>query len=267
MKVRLVGLVALCCALALIASFAVSNSGRSQTQKASTGTSLSQAEQDLLTEINSARANPGQYATYLENLKPLFKGKEYARPGQPALLTEEGWTAVQEAIGFMRAAKPLGPLGMSSGLNLAAQVHVKDQAAAGTTGHQGTNKSLIEERVKPYGIWQGAIGENLSYGKESARERVLTWLIDDGFASRGHRRRLLSNDYKVGGLACGAHPEFGTMCCLTLAGAFTDMQPAKTMTANANTSTKATKASTANKNANSSTQTNKSKPTSGKAPE
>jgi uncharacterized protein YkwD len=237
------------------------------------GASLSQAEQELLTEINMARGNPGQYATYLENLKPFFKGKEYKPAGRQALLTEEGWTAVEEAIGFMRAAKPLGPLGMSAGLSLAAQGHVKEQGGTGTTGHQGTNKSLIEERVKPYGIWQGAIGENLSYGTESPRERVLTWLIDDGFATRGHRKRLLSNDYKVGGLACGAHPQWGTMCCLTLAGTFTDMQPAKTTTANAsaskatNTSTQTNKSSTASKNANTSTQTNKSKPTSGKAPE
>jgi hypothetical protein len=63
--------------------------------------------------------------------------------------------------------------------------------------------------VKPFGTWQGAIGENLTYGNESARERVLTWLIDDGFASRGHRKRLLSSEYKVAGLACGPHPEFG----------------------------------------------------------
>ena len=267
MRVRQVGLFGLCCALAFVASFAVSNSGRSQTQKGSTGTGLSQAEQDLLTEINLARANPGQYATYLENLKPLFKGKAYTRQGLPALLTEEGWSAVEEAITFLRAAKPPGPLGMSSGLNLAAQVHVKDQAGSGTTGHQGTNKGRIEERVKPYGIWQGAIGENLSYGNESARERVLTWLIDDGFASRGHRKRLLSNDYKVGGLACGAHPQWGTMCCLTLAGAFTDMTPAKAATASANTNTNTTKAPTASKNSNSNTQTNKPKPTSGKVPE
>ena len=87
---------------------------------------------------------------------------------------------------------------------------------------------MIEDRVKPFGTWQGAIGENLSYGKESARERVLTWLIDDGVASRGHRKRLLSADYKVAGLSCGPHPSFDTMCVLTLAGGFIDLPPAKT---------------------------------------
>jgi uncharacterized protein YkwD len=227
MKGRLVGLAALCGTLALIASFSGTNSGRPQTTRTSTATGLSQAEQDLLTEINLARANPGTYASYLGNLKPFFKGKEYQPTGRPALTTQEGWVAVEDAIKFLRATKPLAPLTASNGLSLSAQSHVKEQGGAGTTGHKGADNSLIEQRVKPFGNWQGAIGENLTYGNDSARERVLTWLIDDGFASRGHRKRLLSNDYKVAGLSCGPHPQYGSMCCLTLAGGFTDLPPAK----------------------------------------
>jgi uncharacterized protein YkwD len=249
MKVRLVGLTALCCALALIVSLSGRNPSRAQTKKTSTATVLSQAEHDLLTEINQARANPGTYASYLENLKPFFNGKQYQPKGRLALTTQEGWAVVDEAIRFLRATKPLAPLSESTGLSLSALAHVKDQGGTGTTGHKGTDNSLIEQRVKPFGKWQGAIGENLAYGNESARERVLTWLIDDGFATRGHRKRLLSSDYKVAGLSCGPHPEFGTMCCLTLAGGFTDLQPAK---------------STTTTKANSGTQTNKSKTTSGK---
>jgi len=251
MKVRLVGLMALCCALALIVGSAAWNSSLSQTQMPSNGPALPQAEQELLTEINQARANPGTYATYLENLKPLFKGNEYRAAGRPALMTQEGWSAVDDAIRFLRATKPLGPLSSSTGLNLAAQVHIKDQAGSGSTGHTGSNSSLIEQRVKPFGTWQGAIGENLAYGNESARERVLTWLIDDGFASRGHRKRLLSTDYKVAGLACGPHREYVAMCCLTLAGGFMDLQPSKPTT----------KTTTPSKT---DSQTNKSKP-SGKS--
>ena len=230
MKVRLFGLLALCCALTLMVGWSGWNSSLSQAQKGSNPPGLPQAEQDLLTEINQARANPGTYATYLEKLKPLFKGNEYRATGRPALMTQEGWSAVEDAIKFLRATKPLGPLAASTGLNLAAQSHLKDQSGSGFTGHTGSNRSLIEQRVKPFGTWQGAIGENLAYGNESARERVLTWLIDDGFASRGHRKRLLSSDYRVAGLACGAHPQYVAMCCLTLAGAFTDLQQTKPTT-------------------------------------
>jgi hypothetical protein len=81
---------------------------------------------------------------------------------------------------------------------------------------------MVEDRVKPYGNWSGGIGENLTYGAQSARERLLTWLIDDGFATRGHRIRIMNSNYNVAGLSCGPHPEYGAMCDLTLAGGFTE---------------------------------------------
>jgi uncharacterized protein YkwD len=223
MKFRLFGLFVLACALAVVL-LNRSEISYSQTSKAA----LSQTEQDLLNEINKARAEPQVYAAYLEKLKPLFKGKVYTAAGQEAgLETQEGWDAVEDAIKFMRAAKPVGPLGASEGLRLAAVSHVKDQSASGATGHAGADKMLIEERVKGLGAWQGDIGENLAYGNESARERILTWLIDDGFKSRGHRRRVMSQDYKVAGISCGPHPEYGAMCVLTLAGGFIDAAATK----------------------------------------
>ena len=198
MKFRLFGLFVLLCSLVVILCNQP-NPTRSQTANAT----LSQSEQDLLSEINKARAQPEVYAGYLEKLKPLFKGKVYTPEGMAAgLETQEGWDAVEDAIKFLKATKPVPPLNGSEGLRLAAVSHVKEQSASGATGHAGADKMLIEERVKSYGAWQGDIGENLSYGNESARERLLTWLIDDGVKSRGHRRRVMSQDYKVAGPLC-----------------------------------------------------------------
>jgi uncharacterized protein YkwD len=232
MKFRLFGLLALCCAVAINLCSDRIQSGYSQTTKSTTA--LSKPEQDLLNEINQARAHPQTYATYLEQLKPLFKGRDYTATGQETLTTREGWDAVADAIKFLRSAKPIGPLSASQGLCLAALAHVKDQSASGATGHAGADKMMIEQRVKPFGAWQGGIGENLTYGNEPARERILTWLIDDGVATRGHRKRLMSQDYKVAGISCGPHPEYGTMCVLTLAGSFTDS--VKAQATNNNTS-------------------------------
>jgi uncharacterized protein YkwD len=246
MKFRLVGLVALCCAFGLIASFSGSDKGQTQTNKSSAKDSLSSDERDLLNEINQARAHPQVYAGYLEKLKPFFDGKTYKPPGgQDAFKTEEGWAAVEDAIKFLRATKPLPPLSMSPGLCSAAMTHVKDQSGTGTTGHQGGDNTFIEQRVKPFGTWLGGIGENLTYGNQSARERLLTWLIDDGFASRGHRRRLMSPEYKVAGVCCGPHPQYQTMCAITLAGGFVDLQSAKaTASPQTNTSTSNNKSKT-----------------------
>src|SRR5215467_807288 len=216
MKYRGFGLFVSCCALAVTLS-SRPQATNSQAQKGTSG--LSPAEQDLLNEINQARAQPQVYAGYLEKLKPLFNGKQY-KTDTLEVETMEGWDAVEDAIKFLRSAPPAGPLSSSQGLCRAAFSHVKDQSASGATGHAGADKMLVEERVKPFGTWQGDIGENLVYGDESARERILTWLIDDGVASRGHRKRVMSQDFKVAGVSCGPHPEYGAMCVLTLAGSF-----------------------------------------------
>ncbi len=209
MKIRL-PLLSLC--MLAIVLFDGLDRTRSQTNQLAATGGLSTAERDLLGEINSARAHPGEYAGYLEKLRPLFDGKVYSPSGQEAYATQEGWSAVEEAMKFLRTAKPQGPLNMSSGLCLAAATHVKD------------------------------------------RERVLTWLIDDGFASRGHRMRIMSENYRVAGVSCGPHPQFGAMCVLTLAGGFIEFQPAKpeaSTSANTNTSTNTNTKSNNPKNTNS----------------
>jgi uncharacterized protein YkwD len=206
---------------------AISNSPRSHSQSktASAGKALSKEEQELLNEINQARAHPELYVVYLKKMMPLFVGKIYRK----TLETQEGWAAVEDAIAYLQTLNPQSPFTMSLGLNRAAAAHIKDQSSSGSTGHKTSgNGWMIEDRVKPFGTWEGAIGENLTYGRESARERVLTWLIDDGFATRGHRKRVMSADYGVAGLSCGKHPEYEKMCCLTLAGSFIDSVTAQT---------------------------------------
>ena len=246
MKVRL--LLPAFCALVMVVLFAGSDRTRSQTNQLAVSGGLSQAEGDLLSEVNQARAQPQVYASYLEKLKPLFNGKVYTPSGQEAYTTQEGWSAAEEAMKFLRAAKPQGPLNMSPGLCLAAATHVKNQSATGATGHKGADSTFIEERAKPFGNWQGGIGENLTYGNASARERVLTWLIDDGFGSRGHRMRVMSENYRVAGVSCGPHPEFGAMCVLTLAGGFIELQPAQPATSpQTNTNTKSSTPRTTSK--------------------
>jgi uncharacterized protein YkwD len=178
-------------------------------------------EQDVLKEINLARTKPAEYAAYLEQLRPYFKGKEYRRPGMPGLLTQEGTQALDEAISFLRAARPAPALSLSQGLCSGARELVKDQMGTDSTGHKGTDGSFCEQRAQRFGTWKEPIGENLSYGQDSARERVLTLLIDDGFANRGHRKRLLDTAFRVAGVACGDH-KLGAMCVITLAGGFTD---------------------------------------------
>jgi uncharacterized protein YkwD len=119
-------------------------------------------------------------------------------------------------------AKPLPPLELSRGMCSGAGELVRDQHKSGATGHKGSDGSFCEQRAMRHGAWSGPIGENLSYGNHSARERVINLLIDDGVANRGHRRRLFDQTFKVAGVSCGEHSAMGSMCVITLAGGFSE---------------------------------------------
>lgn len=217
--------------LCLLLSLPFAPTPSSARQVSSTkGAAAAALEQEILREINLARTRPAEYAAYLEQLRPYFKGKEYRRPGLPGLMTQEGTQALDEAISVLRAARPAAALTMSQGLCSGAHELVRDQAGTDSTGHRGTDGSFCEQRAQRFGKWQEPIGENLSYGSDSARERVLTLLIDDGVANRGHRKRLLDASFRVAGVACGDH-KLGAMCVINLAGGFTDGAPKTTLPA------------------------------------
>jgi uncharacterized protein YkwD len=177
-------------------------------------------EQELVREINLTRTRPAEYAAYVEQLRPHYKGRELRLPGRTALVTQEGVGALEEAVRVLSSAKPVGPLEVSQGMCSGAKALAAEQGSSGATGHKGSDGSFCEQRVERFGAWAAPIGENLSYGDETARERVIAFLIDDGFASRGHRERLLSPTFKVVGVACGGH-KLGAVCVITLAGGFT----------------------------------------------
>lgn len=206
----------------LLLSASALSATHAQTRAAINDNTLSPLEKEIFNELNLARTRPAEYASYLEQLRPRFKGKMYQAPGHPALQTEEGLTALEEAIRFMRAAPALPPFQISKGMCMGAMEHVRDQGPKGGTGHKGSDGSLCDERVARFGSWRDDIGENLSYGTDTARERVLTLIIDDGVANRGHRNRILSRSYKVAGVSCGSHSQLNTMCVITFAADFTE---------------------------------------------
>lgn len=214
----------LACALAVCLIFATSHSNAQSTKLASGGAAfaLPTFENELLQEINLARTRPQEYAAFLEQLRPGFKGNTFRLTGGLEVTTAEGPAALDEAITFLKSARPLPPLGASRGMTQGATLLVSDQGARGLFGHKGTDGSLCEQRLARFGRVSGAVGENLSYGKYTARQRVLTWLIDDGFASRGHRLSIFNGDYKLAGLACGDHAQRTTMCVVTFATGFAD---------------------------------------------
>jgi len=181
---------------------------------------LSDLEAEVLREMNLARAQPQLYAQVLERRRQYYQGNRFERPGEIALITNEGVSAVDEAIEFLRQVKPVAVLSPSMGISSAARDHVQDQGPSGGTSHQGTDGSRMSDRFNRYGRWSGKIGENISYGRFDAREVVVQLIVDDGVKDRGHRQNLFDPEFRVVGVACGEHSAYEAMCVTAFASAY-----------------------------------------------
>ncbi|MBW6536403.1 MAG: hypothetical protein K0B11_15445 [Mariniphaga sp.] len=182
---------------------------------------LSPLEKEIILEINKLRSDPARYAE--DFIAPL--AKKYVRrllyyPGDQPLLTKEGVNALYECVRDLKRQQPLPIIYPSEGLTLAARDHVKDQSKTGRTGHQGSDRSTMRERVERYGTWEKRIAENIAYGGKTAQQIVIYLLIDDGVRDRGHRKNFLNPDFRMVGVATGSHTEYGLMSVMDFAGGF-----------------------------------------------
>ena len=179
-------------------------------------------EKDVVLEMNMARSNPRQYAElYIEPRIKKFNGKTYGG----SLLTNEGADVVKECVSFMNGHASLPALSPSRGLTRAAKDHADSQSLTDQTGHTGTDGSDPFTRMRRYDSYSTTAGENVSYGEKTAREIVVTLLIDDGVKSRGHRKNIMGRDFKTTGVGfAGAHKLYGCECVIDFAGDYTEKE-------------------------------------------
>src|SRR5947208_6156712 len=175
----------------------------------------------VIREMNLARQNPARYATFVQELRSRMSGNVLVLPGRTRLRTKEGAAAVDEAIRFLQNAQPLPALTLSRGMSRAAADHCADQAE-GAFGHEGKDRSHAGQRIARYGSFSGSWGENISYGKSSARDVVLALIIDDGLPARKHRKNIFNPNFNFAGAAFGPHARFGTMCSMDFAGGYAE---------------------------------------------
>ncbi len=173
----------------------------------------------VVREMNLARQHPAIYAGYLTEMRGQFQGKNLGLPGRTVLRTHEGVAAVDDAIRFLRQTGPLAPLAFSEGMARAAADHVAEQAGGGL-GHRGFGDSDPGERLNRHGIWSGRWGENISYGKSTARDIVIALIIDDGLRARKHRKNIFNPAFNVAGAAVGSHARYRTVCSIDFAGGY-----------------------------------------------
>lgn len=203
---------------ALIAALAIALSAPALAQE-----DLPQGE-DLLTEINSLRANPGRYAQDLRSRRGWYRGRILMDPDSYALQTSEGVAALDDAIAALERQPSLPPLAWSEVLAEAATDHAISQGEAGARGHVGRDGSNPGQRVRRHGgdIY---VAESIAYGPFDAAGIVRSLIVDDGVASRGHRKMLLGAQYRHIGALCADHAASRAICVFNLA-ATSDGRPA-----------------------------------------
>jgi uncharacterized protein YkwD len=160
-------------------------------------------------ELNLARQNPSLYASFVAEARPLH--------------TIEHGRAVDEAVHFLKKARPLPPLTLSNGMSRAAADHCAEQVA-GQLGHDGSDRSSPGERISRYGAWSSTWGENISYSQRTARGVVLALIIDDGVRSRGHRKNIFNPKFNYAGAAFGPHGRYRTVCTIDFAGGYAERE-------------------------------------------
>lgn len=182
---------------------------------------LSHIEREIIIEINRARTDPAGYARmFLAPTRQYYNGRQLAYPGRPVLHTKEGVRALDECIKILLKTKPVRALSPKQGLTLAARDHAADQSRTGGIGHTGSDRSTMDIRMNRYGAWDISAAENVFYGNWQARRIVTSLLLDDGVASRGHRKNILNPAFKFIGVAVGPHPVYQKMCVMNFAGAY-----------------------------------------------
>jgi uncharacterized protein YkwD len=177
-------------------------------------------ELGVVAEMNRARANPRAYAQSLREWRRQFRGSKAQLAPGVFLQTQEGVTAVDEAIRVLGNTSTAPKLRLSAGLSRAARDHVLDQGPQGSIGHNGSNRSTPFERINRYGRWQKTAGENISYGPSTAAAVVRDLIVDDGVPDRGHRINIFRPDYRITGVACGHHKTYRVMCAISYAAAY-----------------------------------------------
>jgi uncharacterized protein YkwD len=177
-------------------------------------------ERAVVQEMSDARVRPKAYAKHLRELRDCFEGTLWKRPGRTPLRTEEGLAAYDEAIAFLEAASPVGPLRFNEGLARAARLHAQDLGPRGGLEHVGSDGSRLSQRLNRLGTWHGLIAENIGTLEQDPRQLVIQLIVDDGIPERGHRHNLFNPELHQAGAGSAPHRDYRVVTVIDYADGF-----------------------------------------------
>lgn len=95
-------------------------------------------------------------------------------------------TEIAAGVNANRRAQGQAPLAYNRRLSQAAMAHACDMSVNGFFGHQGSDGSNIQRRVRNAGYRDCVVAENLAWGYPSSQQIISGWMN-----SSGHRNNML----------------------------------------------------------------------------
>jgi hypothetical protein len=182
---------------------------------------LSPMEREVVLALDRLRRDPAGYARELEAHRARFDGNKVTAPGEAIpIMTFEGPRAVDEAIAVVKKTRPVEPLVVSRALSEVARRHAEQIGAAGTLDHASPDGRAPHQRMQAAGELGGQSGENIGTGYADGGMMLLSLVVDDGVAGRGHRKNLLEPAFRVVGVGCARHKAYRWVCVMDLAESF-----------------------------------------------
>ena len=163
---------------------------------------------DLFISHNKIREDPKSFILKLKKWSKKFREKTLFLLNENPLETIEGINAVEEAIRFLSVQKSVPKLNYSEQLSKAAKDHANDIGEHNLHGHDGSDGSMLSDRIERYTEWDDSCAESIDLGYKNADNIILNLLIDDGSEGRNQRINLFSTNYKHIGIGCAFHKSY-----------------------------------------------------------
>lgn len=169
---------------------------------------LQELAQKIFIEQNNLRKNPKSYLEKLTKAESQYKGKIFHSPYEIPIETYEGVNGIKEAIEFLSNQKPVKELIFSEELSKAAMDHAKDIGEQGLYNHEGTDGSVLVDRIEKYTEWEGAVAESIQFCYKMPENIIMSLIIDDCSKEKHQRENLFSEEFQYCGIACWKHKTF-----------------------------------------------------------
>jgi uncharacterized protein YkwD len=161
---------------------------------------LSDDEKRVILYLNLARAYPEEFS-------------KYYLPESAEKLKQTSGAAYHSLLKELKGQKSLPLLVPSKDLWQIAKAHAVDMGMSGKTGHTSSKGKTFGQRSAGLDVKKA---ENCDYGNSDPLLIVSDLLIDDRVASLGHRKTILTPDFKQCGVSIQPHKKYKVNCVMDL---------------------------------------------------